>query len=121
MAKAYLLIQSEPEMDQDVAEATRQLRGVMSATEFTGPYDVIALAEAGSLGQVSPGSDQKDPGHRWSCADPLVTACLRDALNALTAVEAELSRGDQAALLRFPSFSRQRTEIVGEQREGMSG
>ena len=43
---AYVLIQTEVGKSGDVAEAVRRIEGVVSADDVTGPYDVIAQAEA---------------------------------------------------------------------------
>lgn len=46
---AYVLIQTEVGKAADVAEEIRGIGGVVSADDVTGPYDVIARAEAGSM------------------------------------------------------------------------
>jgi DNA-binding Lrp family transcriptional regulator len=51
--KAYVLIQAEPGMTAPVLEALMELKGVISADGVTGPYDVVALAEARSLDELS--------------------------------------------------------------------
>ena len=43
---AYVLIQTEVGKSGEVAEAVRRIEGVVSADDVTGPYDVIAQAEA---------------------------------------------------------------------------
>jgi DNA-binding Lrp family transcriptional regulator len=49
VVKAYVLIQSEPgKAGQMVGEVLR-VKGVTSAEGMTGPYDVVALAEARNL------------------------------------------------------------------------
>ena len=46
---AYLLIQTEVGKAAHVVDAIRDITGVVSADDVTGPYDVIARAEAGSM------------------------------------------------------------------------
>ena len=46
---AYVLIQTEVGKAADVAEEIRGIAGVVAADDVTGPYDVIARAEAGSM------------------------------------------------------------------------
>ncbi len=52
---AYLLIQTEVGMAAKVAQEAAAIPGVVSAEDVTGPYDVIARAEAvdvDSLGKM---------------------------------------------------------------------
>ena len=46
---AYVLIQTEVGKAAQVAEEIRAIAGVVSADDVTGPYDVIARAEAESM------------------------------------------------------------------------
>lgn len=46
---AYVLIQTEVGRAADVAGEIRGIAGVVAADDVTGPYDVIARAEAGSM------------------------------------------------------------------------
>ena len=46
---AYVLIQTEVGKAADVATEVREIDGVVSADDVTGPYDVIARAEADSM------------------------------------------------------------------------
>jgi DNA-binding Lrp family transcriptional regulator len=46
---AYLLIQTEVGKAAYVVEAIRELDGVVSADDVTGPYDVIVVTEAESI------------------------------------------------------------------------
>jgi len=46
---AYVLIQTEVGKAADVANEVRAINGVVSAEDVTGPYDVIARAESGSM------------------------------------------------------------------------
>ncbi len=47
--RAYVLIQTEVGKAADVATEIGALAGVISADDVTGPYDVIATAEADSV------------------------------------------------------------------------
>ena len=49
---AYILIQTDVGKAAFVAERIRALRGVTAADDVTGPYDVIARAEAPSLDEL---------------------------------------------------------------------
>ena len=52
---AYILIQTEVGKAASVAEQVREVTGVIAADDVTGPYDVIARAEADDvnlLGQL---------------------------------------------------------------------
>lgn len=53
MVKAYVLIQAEPGKTGPVVEAVLQMKGVVSAEGVTGPYDIVALAEARNLEELS--------------------------------------------------------------------
>jgi DNA-binding Lrp family transcriptional regulator len=46
MVHAYILIQTEVGKAGQVAREVAQVKGVASAEDVTGPYDVIARAEA---------------------------------------------------------------------------
>jgi DNA-binding Lrp family transcriptional regulator len=46
---AYVLIQTEVGKAVSVAEQAREITGVLSADDVTGPYDVIVKTEADSL------------------------------------------------------------------------
>jgi DNA-binding Lrp family transcriptional regulator len=46
---AYVLIQTEVGKAVAVAETVRKVKGVLSADDVTGPYDVIVKTEAASL------------------------------------------------------------------------
>jgi DNA-binding Lrp family transcriptional regulator len=46
---AYILIQTEVGKAAQVATAVRGIEGVVAADDVTGPYDVIARAEAGTM------------------------------------------------------------------------
>jgi DNA-binding Lrp family transcriptional regulator len=49
---AYILIQNEVGSSSDVARDVVLIEGVTSAEVVTGPYDVIALAEAGNIDEL---------------------------------------------------------------------
>ena len=49
---AYILIQTDVGKAADVADRIRLVKGVTAADDVTGPYDVIARAEAGSLDEL---------------------------------------------------------------------
>ncbi len=46
---AYVLIQTEVGKAAHVAQSVRKIKGVVTADDVTGPYDVIVHTEAGSL------------------------------------------------------------------------
>lgn len=50
--RAYVLIQTEVGKAADVASAVRDIDGVVAADDVTGPYDVIAQAEAESVDEL---------------------------------------------------------------------
>ncbi|MFP5321393.1 MAG: Lrp/AsnC ligand binding domain-containing protein [Acidimicrobiia bacterium] len=49
---AYILIQTEVGKAADVASAVGEISGVITAEDVTGPYDVIARAEADDVDQL---------------------------------------------------------------------
>ncbi|MBK8868873.1 MAG: Lrp/AsnC ligand binding domain-containing protein [Dermatophilaceae bacterium] len=49
MVQAYILIQTEVGKSATVAQAIREVAGVASAEDVTGPYDVIARVKAESV------------------------------------------------------------------------
>lgn len=49
MVQAYVLIQAEVGKSEEVAAAIAAIEGMSAADVVTGPYDVIARAEAGSI------------------------------------------------------------------------
>jgi DNA-binding Lrp family transcriptional regulator len=53
MVGAYILIQTKVGMGSDVTRRVSQIEGVSSAEAVTGPYDVIAYAEARNLDSLS--------------------------------------------------------------------
>jgi DNA-binding Lrp family transcriptional regulator len=50
--RAYILIQTEVGKAGDVAHQIRELEGVTSADDVTGPYDVVAQAEAETMDEL---------------------------------------------------------------------
>ena len=50
--RAYILIQTEVGKAGDVAHQIRELDGVTGADDVTGPYDVVAQAEADSMDEL---------------------------------------------------------------------
>lgn len=52
MVQAYVLIQTEVGKAAVVAEEVRNIPGVDSADDVTGPYDVIVKASAGDVDQL---------------------------------------------------------------------
>ncbi len=52
MVQAYILIQTEVGKSASVAEAVRQVAGVASAEDVTGPYDVIARVESHTVDEL---------------------------------------------------------------------
>lgn len=49
---AYLLVQTDVGMAARVAEEIRTIDGIVAADDVTGPYDVIARAEADTLDEL---------------------------------------------------------------------
>ena len=49
---AYVLIQTEVGKAAHVASSVRAIAGVVAADDVTGPYDVIAVAEAASVDEL---------------------------------------------------------------------
>lgn len=49
---AYVLIQTEVGKAASVAEHVREIPGIVSADDVTGPYDVIVKAEADSVDEL---------------------------------------------------------------------
>lgn len=50
--RAYVLIQTDVGKAADVAEQVGAIGGVVQAEDVTGPYDVIARAEASSMDEL---------------------------------------------------------------------
>ncbi len=49
---AYILIQTEVGKAADVASEVNEIEGVVTAEDVTGPYDVIARAEAQDVDEL---------------------------------------------------------------------
>jgi DNA-binding Lrp family transcriptional regulator len=49
---AYVLIQTDVGKAAEVTRQVREIDGVVTAEDVTGPYDVIACIEAGSVDQL---------------------------------------------------------------------
>ncbi len=52
MVQAYILIQTGVGQAADVAGRIRDIPGVISAEDVTGPYDVVVRAEANSVDEL---------------------------------------------------------------------
>ena len=52
MVHAYILIQTEVGKAAQVASTISEISGVTRAEDVTGPYDVIARVEAGSIDEL---------------------------------------------------------------------
>lgn len=50
--QAYILIQTEVGRAADVAAGVSSIQGVMSASDVTGPYDVIVRAQAETMDEL---------------------------------------------------------------------
>ena len=55
MVSAYILIQTEVGKANQVTEALSGLSGISAVDGVTGPYDVIARADAGDLDDLAKG------------------------------------------------------------------
>jgi DNA-binding Lrp family transcriptional regulator len=53
MIKGYILIQTQVGKAHDVAAEVGRMKGILAAEGVTGPYDVIAEAEASDLDELS--------------------------------------------------------------------
>ena len=72
---AYILIQTEVGTAARVAEQLRELAGVLSADDVTGPYDVIVRAEVDTvdeLGRLVAGRVQMIAGIARTITCPIV-------------------------------------------------
>jgi DNA-binding Lrp family transcriptional regulator len=52
VVQAYILIQTEVGRSADVSKEIARISGVTMAEDVTGPYDVIARVEAGSVDEL---------------------------------------------------------------------
>jgi len=51
-AKAFILIETAVGKSKDVVSALGKLEGVKSVDTVTGPYDIIAIVEGGTLNDI---------------------------------------------------------------------
>ena len=51
-AKAFIMVETAIGKTKEVMAILRELKGVQSADAVTGPYDVIAVVEKGTLSDV---------------------------------------------------------------------
>jgi DNA-binding Lrp family transcriptional regulator len=56
MVSAYILIQTEVGKAAQVTQQVRDISGVVSVDPVTGPYDVVARAQAGDLDILAKGT-----------------------------------------------------------------
>ena len=52
MAKAVVLITSEPGMDREIASQIKQIKGVENVYLVTGLYDIVAIVQAPDDGSM---------------------------------------------------------------------
>lgn len=52
MVQAYILVQTEVGMAQEVSRAVAKIDGVVRVDTVTGPYDVVVLTEADTVDQL---------------------------------------------------------------------
>lgn len=52
VVSAYILVQTEMDKSGEVAQAIGELDGVVNADVVTGPYDIIARAEADTMDEM---------------------------------------------------------------------
>jgi DNA-binding Lrp family transcriptional regulator len=52
MAKAFVLIETTVGKNREVNATLKQVPGVQSVDTVTGPYDIIAVLEAGNLTEI---------------------------------------------------------------------
>jgi DNA-binding Lrp family transcriptional regulator len=53
MVEAYVLIRAEVGRSAEVADAVGKIRGIRFADVVTGPYDVVARAEAADIDRLA--------------------------------------------------------------------
>lgn len=73
--RAFVLIETQVGHGSDVAREIRALPGVVAADDVTGPYDIIATAEANSvdeLGRMVIGRLQQIEGIRKTLTCPIL-------------------------------------------------
>lgn len=52
MARIYLLVNVLPGKDMSVRDTLRGIKGVISSDVVTGPYDIVAVVEAGDTEEI---------------------------------------------------------------------
>ena len=75
VVRAYILIQTEVGTAQQVKRAVEEISGIVNADSLTGPYDVIAVAEADDvdeLGRMVMGQVQLTEGITQTTTMPVV-------------------------------------------------
>ena len=75
VVRAYILIQTEVGTAQQVKQALEGISGIVNADSLTGPYDVIAVAEADNvdeLGRMVMGQVQLTEGITQTTTMPVV-------------------------------------------------
>ena len=58
-ARAFVLIETEVGRTKEVVSVLKQLEGLKSVDQVTGPYDVIAVIEGESLAEIGDLVDSK--------------------------------------------------------------
>lgn len=75
MVRGYVLINADPSKAGDALKKIVKIKGVKFAEAVTGPYDIIALAEAANfndLGKLVVSKIQKVAGVRGTLTNPVV-------------------------------------------------
>jgi DNA-binding Lrp family transcriptional regulator len=75
VVQAYILVQTEVGKASAVADVIAKIAGVIQAEDVTGPYDVIARAQASSvdeLGRLVVAEIQRVPGITRTLTCPVV-------------------------------------------------
>ncbi len=75
MVSAYILIQTDVGMANEVALAAAKIEGVAASDDVTGPYDVVVRAEAANvdeLGRMVVSRIQAIPGITRTLTCPVV-------------------------------------------------
>jgi len=53
VVKAYVLLETEPTLTQEVVEEVRRVEGVKTAESVTGPYDIIVTIEVATIDDIA--------------------------------------------------------------------
>ncbi|MEU6859077.1 Lrp/AsnC ligand binding domain-containing protein [Glycomyces sp. NPDC046736] len=75
MVQAYILVQTEVGMSDQVSKAVSDIDGVIRVDTVTGPYDVVVLTEAATvddLGTAVVGRVQRVPGITRTLTCPIL-------------------------------------------------